>query len=82
PQFSSRPKSKPPPRQPQAGASPNFRSSFRPQYAPPPPPPPPRPVPKTPLDLYAILGVHRSATAGEIWSAWHKISLKHHPDKS
>lgn len=33
------------------------------------------------LDPYAILGLHRNATAAEIKSSYRKLALKWHPDK-
>ncbi|KAF6170391.1 hypothetical protein GIB67_014321 [Kingdonia uniflora] len=35
-----------------------------------------------PVDLYKVLGVERSATQREIQKAFHKLSLKYHPDKN
>jgi len=35
-----------------------------------------------PLDLYSVLGVDKSAVDSEIKKAYHKLALKHHPDKS
>lgn len=32
-------------------------------------------------DLYAVLGVDRAATAGQIKKAYHKVSLQVHPDR-
>ena len=32
-------------------------------------------------DLYALLGVPRGASTGDIKKAYHKLSLKWHPDK-
>ncbi|KAK7144976.1 hypothetical protein R3I94_011157 [Phoxinus phoxinus] len=33
-------------------------------------------------DYYSVLGVPRSASSREIKKAFHKLALKHHPDKS
>ncbi|GMH70250.1 hypothetical protein TrST_g12433 [Triparma strigata] len=35
-----------------------------------------------PLDLYEALGIKKTATESEIKKAYHKLALKHHPDKS
>ncbi|XP_010274126.1 PREDICTED: dnaJ homolog subfamily C member 7-like [Nelumbo nucifera] len=35
-----------------------------------------------PLDMYLILGVRKSATAMDIKNAYHRASLRHHPDKA
>lgn len=34
------------------------------------------------IDLYAILGISKSATKSEIKKAYHKAALQHHPDKA
>jgi DnaJ-class molecular chaperone len=34
------------------------------------------------MDLYAVLGVHRTATEDEIKSVFRRLALQNHPDKS
>lgn len=53
-------------------------------YIPPRPPPPPPSFPtggNPPNYLYAVLGVAHSASEGEIRKAYHKLSMKWHPDR-
>lgn len=35
-----------------------------------------------PVDLYALLGVSRSATAAELRRAYRQLALRHHPDRA
>lgn len=37
---------------------------------------------RTEVDFYALLGVDARATAADIKAAYHRMLLKHHPDKS
>jgi DnaJ-class molecular chaperone len=39
-------------------------------------------VRSAPVDLYALLGVPRSATAAELRRAYRRLALRHHPDRA
>jgi molecular chaperone DnaJ len=39
-------------------------------------------VRSAPVDLYALLGVSRSATAAELRRAYRQLALRHHPDRA
>lgn len=53
-----------------------------PEYAPPPRRPPPASETSSPVCLYKILGISRSATADDIKQAHRKLMLKWHPDRN